>query len=217
MRPIVTSVGPLTAGSATNIRTASSIAGAGAVTLNGSTVTGGVARLDAQRRIIFTSSGNDTGITFAVAGTNRSGNSISETVTGASGAAASTVLDYYTLTGVTSSGASAGTVSIGTNGVAASPWVRLDDWGLSTVSVQLTVAGTANYTLQQTLDDPNDPTNAVAAESVAWLSCADSAVVAATASKQTAYTAAPRYARILLNSGSGSVTGTFNQSGGVIA
>lgn len=214
MRPITVSVGPLAAASTTNIKTAAAIGGAGAVTLNGSTVSGGVATLDTARRVIFTSAGNDTGITFTITGTNWSGSPISETVTGASGGAASTVLDYKTVTGVTASGASAGNVSIGTNGVAASPWVRLDGWMYSNVSIQADVTGTVNYTLQQTLNDPNSPTNPVALASMDWLSTSDTAGVGATASLQSNYLFVPVFARVLLNSGTGSVTATYLQSGG---
>lgn len=213
MRPIVVTAGPLAAASATNIRTAASIAGAGAVTLNGTLVSGGVATLDNQRRILFTSSGNDSGITFTVSGTNANGDLISETLTGGNVAAVYTVLDYKTVTSVTASGASAGTVSIGTNGIGGSTWVRLDAWALPATSVQLTVSGTVNYTLQQTLDDPNSSTNPVTPANVTWVSSADANVVAATTTKQTNYAFTPQYARILINSGTGTVTGTFLQSG----
>jgi len=225
MRPVTTTVGPLASASATNIRTASAIAGAGAVTLNGTLVSAGAtvahgviipsgtAVLDVARRVIFTSSGNDTGITFAVTGTDNAGNAQSETVTGASGGAASTVLSYKTFAPPVASGAAAGTVSIGTNGVAASPWVRLDNWAPGGVAIQATVTGTVNYTIQQTLDDPNSATNPVAPASMTWVNSADAAVVAATATQQSNYAFAPAFARVLLNSGTGSVTATFTQLG----
>lgn len=225
MRPVTTTVGPLVAASATNIRTAGAIAGAGTVTLNGSLVStgssvahgaivaSGIAVLDTARRVIFTSSGNDTGITFAVTGTDNAGNPQSETVTGTNGSVASTVLDYKTFNPPTASGAAAGTVAIGTNGVAASPWVRFDNWVAGGVAVQVDVSGTVNYTVQQTLDDPNSATNSVAEASVTWISSADSAVVAATTAQQTNYQFAPTYARVLLNSGTGTVTATFTQLG----
>jgi hypothetical protein len=213
MRPITVSVGPLAAASATNIRTASAIAGAGAVTLNGSLVSSGVATLDTQRRVLFTSAGNDSGITFTISGTNNNKDLISETLTGGNATGVYTVLDYKTVTSVTASGASAGNVSIGTNGVAGSPWVMLDPWAYAPVAAQLNVSGTVNYTLQQTLDDPNDPTNPVTPANMTWINCADTTVVGVTASAQTNYAFAPRYVRVLLNSGTGSVTGTFIQLG----
>lgn len=213
MRPVTLSVGPLTAASATNIRTASSIAGAGAVTLNGTLVSGGVATLDNQRRVLFTSSGNDSGITFTITGTNATKDVISETVTGANASTATSVLDYKTVTSVTSSGASAGTVSIGTNGVAGSTWVRLDDWAPLNVALQVNVSGTVNYTVQQTLDDPNSPTNPVLPANVVWINSSDTNVVAATTSQQSSYSFVPVFVRVVLNSGSGTITATIRQSG----
>lgn len=226
MRPVTTTVGPLAAASATNIRTASAIAAGGAVTLNGALVSAGssvangeivpagTAVLDQARRVIFTSSGNDSGITFAVSGTDGVGNPQSETVTGSAGVTpATTVLDYKTFGPPVASGAAAGTVSIGTSNNAASPWVRFDDWVSGGVAIQTDVVGTVSYTIQQTLDDPNSPTNPVAEASVVWINSADAAVVAATSSQQSNYNFAPAYARVLMGSGSGSVTATFTQRG----
>ena len=211
MRPIVVTAGPYAAPSATNIRTASSIAAAGAVTLNGSLVSGGVATLDAQRRVLFTSSGNDSGITFTITGTNANGDTISETLTGGNAAAVYTVLDYNTVTSVTASGASAGTVSIGTNGVAGSSWVRLDEYALPNLSIQAIVTGTINYTVQQSYDDPNSATNPVLPSAVNW----SQLVAAASATAVTNVTYMPIFVRVLVNSNTnpGAVTTTFLQTG----
>jgi hypothetical protein len=72
-----------------------------------------------------------------------------------------------------------------------------------------------NYTVQSTLDDPNDPTNPVAVSSVVWINSSDAGAVAATTSIQTNFAYTPTYARVLLNSGTGSVTATFAQAGSV--
>lgn len=102
-------------------------------------------------------------------------------------------------------------VSDASGGAKYSPWVRLDSWAPGGVAVQLVVTGTVSYTLQQTLDDPNSPTNPVAVNSVTWFPCADTNVVNAIASAQTNYQFAPIFCRIALASGSGSVAGTFVQ------
>lgn len=211
MRPITVTVGPLVAASATNIRTASAFL-IGALVLNGSLVTGGVAVLDTPRRVLFTFAADETGKSFVVTGTNWSGNAISETVAG-NASTASTVLDYKTVTSVTASANGAGNLSIGTSAVAASPWVMVDSWALPQIAIQCNVIGTANYTVQSTLDDPNDPTNPVAVSAVTWVSSSDTAAVGATGSIQTNFAFCPRYVRILLNSGSGSVAATILQSG----
>lgn len=212
MRPITVSVGPLASASATNIRTASS-GSAGALTLNGSLVSNGVAILDTPRRILITNAADETGKTVVLTGTDRAGNAQSETVTLGGIGSTAAVLDYKTLTSAVLSANSAGNLSIGTNDVAASAWVMFDPWASGGVAVQLTVAGTVNYTLQQTMDDPNSPTDDVDPADVAWLSCSDTDVVSATTTQQTNYNFPPTYARVLLNSGSGSVIATFTQIG----
>lgn len=146
----------LAAASATNIA-ASQSPGAGAITLNGSAATGGVATLDTQRRVIVTSGGNDTGITFTVSGTNQSGAPISETIAGASGVA-QTNLDFKTVTSVTHTGSVASTVTVGTNGVGSSPW-QIVNWNTDPNNIGFQVelrSGAANFSVQYTLDDPNN-------------------------------------------------------------
>ena len=61
-------------------------------------------------------------------------------------------------------------------------------------------------------DDPNDPINPVAVNSVTWVNSSDTAVVGATATQQSNFLFAPKYARILLSSGTGTVKATFLQS-----
>ncbi len=173
----------------------------------------GTATLDTARRVIITSGGDDTSITFAVAGTDITGNPISETLTGASGGAAQTVLDYATITSIKPSAAVATTVTIGTNGVA-SRWVRLDDYAAAAqVAIQATVSGTANYTIQQTLDDPAWLFSPITPATMTWVNHPDTNVVAASATAQANYAYPPLFARVVLNSGSGSVTATFRQAG----
>jgi hypothetical protein len=175
----------------------------------------GTATFDVARRVIVTSGGNDTGITFTLAGTDTNGTPITEAVTGASGGAASSVLSYKTLTSVLTSAAAATTVIVGTNGVADSPWVRFDDYAAhAEVAIQATVSGTANYTIQQTLQDPNASfPDTVAAASVVWVDHPDPNVVSATATKQANYAYPPLYAKVVLNSSSGSgyVSTVFRQ------
>jgi hypothetical protein len=190
-------------------------ASTGAVTVGHS----GTATMDMARRIIITSAGDDTGITFTLAGTDWAGNPIGETVTGVSGAAASSVLDYLTVTSVRTSGGAAGAVQIGTNTVAGSPWVRFDDLGaMAPVAIQATVSGTVSGAVQQTLDDPNvitnqhpTPTYQTARPAVTWGAHPDSALATITATAQGNYAYPPLFARVQLNSGTGSITTTFRQ------
>lgn len=191
------------------------------ITTSGSTSGSGItvgtdsgAKLDMARRVILTSGGNDTGLTFTVTGMNASGLAQSETVTGASGAAASTVLDYLTVTQVLTSGATATTIEVGTNGVASSPWINLDPWALGTVLGQCDVNGTVNYTVEVSNDDPNSTQNPISASAMTWDSTYPG-VSAQTGEKVFALAAAPLWIRATLNSGSGSVRMTAVQHGAV--
>lgn len=103
-------------------------------------------------------------------------------------------------------------VSDASGGVKYSSWVRFDDFAPSNISIQCVVTGSANYTVQSTLDDPNDPIAPVAVNSVTWIDSSDTNVVAASSSKQSNFLFAPKFARIKLNSGTGTVTATFLQS-----
>jgi len=201
MRPITISVGPLVAASANNI--ALSQTPAAAFTLNGSTAVAGVATLDNPRRVLFTSA--DSTHTATIVGTNWSGNTATEVVA-MTGTTAVSLLDYKTITSITASGLFTAAVTVGTNGVAGSPWARLDEWAMPGVSIQCDVSGTVNYTVQATNDDPNDPTFPVLPAAVTWIPTNDPAGVAATAAILTNYINAPTYVRLLLNSGTGTVT-----------
>jgi hypothetical protein len=87
--------------------------------INGSLASGGVATMDVARRVIITSAGNDSSITFTIVGTDRYGRPQSETVTGANTpTVVQSVKDYLTVTSITPSGNTASTVTAGTNQVA---------------------------------------------------------------------------------------------------
>ena len=113
--------------------------------------------LDAPRRVIVTSAGNDTGIKFTITGTarNEQGNVVqSETITGANGVA-STTQDFLTVTSVVASGATASTITVGTSGTASGPWVP---WSMFTqdfqVGLQVNVlSGAPAWAVEVTNDD----------------------------------------------------------------
>lgn len=215
MRAISATVGPLAAASGNNICLSQTPAGAGALTLNGAAVTGGVAILDTARRVVVTSAANETARTFTITGTAYNGRVQSETITGANAGASQSTLDYKTVTSVTISGVASGAITVGTNTVASTRWLRLDEWAHAQVSIQCDVSGSVVYTVQQTLDDPNDPTNPVALSAVNWVDHADTQLVNAATTKQGNYGYVPLYARVTLASGTGSVTLTLVQAGSV--
>lgn len=212
MRPITVTVGPLAAASANAICLSQTPAAAGALTLNGALVSGGIATLDTARRVLITCAGNESAKTFTLTGTSASGNTQTETIAGPNATTAQSVLDYKTITSLTISAAAANAITVGTSGVASSYWVALDSWAMPQVAIQCTVSGTVNYTVQQTLDNPNDPISPVAASLVTWVNHPDSNLVGAIGTVQSNYGYAPVYAKVTLNSGTGSVTATFSQA-----
>ena len=210
MRPIVWTVGPLAAPSATNIALSQSPGAAGNLTLNGALVASGVATLDTTRRVRITSGGDDRLVNFTIYGTDWFGAAISEVLAGSNGSTADSKLDYGTVTRIAISAAAASTVTVGTNGVASSPPIRLNRHGLAPTALQVDVTGTVNATVQQTLNDPG-----VSGTSTDWLNHPDSTLVALTGSVQGNYAYLPDSTRIVVNSQTnpGKVTFTVIQSG----
>lgn len=190
----------------------SSTPSAGAVSLDGALVTNGVAYLGDPRRVLVTTAGADAGKTMTITGTDANGNIQVDTVTLPSASTVYTSLDFLTVTGITISATAAGAIIVGTNGIGGSRWVRFNDFAPSNISIQCDVTGTVNYTVQATLDDPNDPFNPTPAEDVIWVNSSDAAVVASSSTQQSNFLFTPKYARVLINSGSGTVVTTFLQS-----
>ena len=216
MRPITVTVGPLVA-SATTAVALSQTPGAGtALTLNGTLVTGGVAVFDVARTVLFSSGGNNSNTTFTITGTDWAGNPISEALVGSNGGTKTSLLSYKTVTSITSSTASAAGLTVGTGTTASSPWVRLDEFCPGGTGIQVNAFGTVNYTVQQTFDDPNSPTNPIAPASMTWINHPDTALVSATSSIQSNYAYAPLWVRIVLNSGTGNAVGTFAQAASAV-
>ncbi len=175
-----------------------------------------LATLAETRRVLITAAGNESAKTFTITGTNWSGSVISETITGPNATTAQSVLDYKTITSITISADAAGAITIGTSGVGGSKWVRFDDWAPSAISLQVDVTGTISYTIQTSLDSPDDEVSATTPANMVWVNSSDTAVVAATATAQSNFLFAPRWVRVLVNSGTGTATATFLQSGGVV-
>ncbi len=203
MRKLVTSVGPLAAASINAIATTQSGTAGTPLTLTASPY-----KLDSPRRIIITSAGNDSAVTFTIRGTNWVGMPVSEVLTGASTAAAQSVYDYASILSITPNANTASTVQVGTNGVASTVPLKLDDWGFAPTSVQIDVTGTVSVTLQQTLNDCD-----VNYTAVNWLNSPDSNAVNASATIQTNYAYVPSWVRLLLNGGTGTATLTVLQAG----
>lgn len=217
MQPIVKIVGPLAAAVANSICLSQTPLAAGALVENGALVSGGVATIAVPARITITAAADESSKTFTITGTDHSGNVITEAITGPNTTTATSVLTYKTVTSVTISAASAGAITVGNSQSGSSPAIALDPWAFPQVAIQCSVTGSVNYTVQQTLDNPNDPVNPVARTSVQWVNHPDTNLVGASATKQGNYGYAPLYMRVVINSGSGSVRMTVVQANVVSA
>lgn len=121
MRPVVLTKS-LVAASANNICLVQAGTAGVALLLNGATA--GV--LDSQRRVLITSSADDSLVTFTVKGTDDNGNQVISAFLGSNGATAASPLDFKTVTSIVPSKATTGTVTIGTNTTGSTPWVAFD-------------------------------------------------------------------------------------------
>jgi hypothetical protein len=208
MRPVQVTVGPLAAASANNICLSQSLGAAGNLTLNGALVSGGVATLDTPRRIQWASAGNDSGITATLYGTNFSGQTITETLSGTNASFVYTAQDFATVTRIRLSGATASTVTVGTNNVASSWPVFLDYHGHAETSLQVVVTGTVTFAVQQSLDNPR-VVGGIA--KMNWFNHPDPAMNGS-ASAQSNYAYLPFATKITLSAGTGSAVLTVIQA-----
>lgn len=187
-------------------------------TLSSTTIYGNaVATLDTARKVLFTTVSDESAKTITIYGTDWAGDPINETITGPNATTGSTLLDYKTVTKIYVSAAFTGAVTVGTSGVAVSPWIRMADYASAQSAIQVTVSGTVNYTVQTSMDDPNSPTNPVSPSAVTWLSALDTNIVAQTTSKSGIFNITPTFVRVVLNSQTnpGFVTATITQFGSV--
>lgn len=213
MQPINVSVGPLAAASANVV--ALSQTPASAITLNGADASGGVATLDAPRRVLVTTTGNESGKTILLVGTDRGGVAQSETLAAPNVGTVQSALDYKTVTAMTISAAAAGALTVGTSAVASSRWARLDSWAFAQSTIQCVASGTVSYTVETCMQDPNSATVPVAPSAMVWSPSTDPNVVNATGTEPSFFANSPTWARVTLNSGTGSVAAVIAQSGNV--
>lgn len=203
-----------------NICLSQTPAGAGNLTLNGSTVVNGVAILDSNvnalpatsQRVVFFPAGAEgtNGTIWTITGTDWNGNAATETVTGVNNpSTAQSLYDYSTVTQITTNKAQAGAVTVGTNGVGSCRPIFLDLFAPAPTALQVdVVTAPVNATVQQSLDDPN----VLGYTSCNWIAHPDLNLVGLTGNVQGNYAYLPRMIRILINSGAGTVRLTAIQA-----
>ena len=91
--------------------------------------------------------------------------------------------------------------------------VRMDSWAHAQSVIQVKVTGSATWTIQTSMDDPNSPTHPVAEGSMVWSDALDANLVDETSNKSGVFNVTPTFVRIKQIDGSGSVTATIAQFG----
>jgi hypothetical protein len=148
----------LAAASANNIALSQTPVSGTRFTLNGATVTGGVAILDTQRRVIVTAGSEAAQRTVVLTGTNSQNALISETITipASTSGAVSSQLDYLTVTSALPLGGGwTAAATIGTNAVGSSaPQIMSHYQAIFNIGFDVTVTGTASCTIECTWEVP---------------------------------------------------------------
>ena len=91
--------------------------------------------------------------------------------------------------------------------------VRMDSFANAQSTVQVNVTGTATFTVETSMDDPNDPVNPVAQASMVWINATDTNLVAKSANAVGAFVVTPTFIRIKQTAGNGSTKMTIAQFG----
>jgi hypothetical protein len=137
MRPKEISIAPVAA-DPDGICVAQAVALAKALTLNGALISGGKFTGDYARRIGILSAGDDSGDTFTVVGTDADGKALTESISGANAGTAETVGYFKTVTSVSTDGAAAGNVSVGT----------VDEFVTNTIPIEISNSEPASVSVE---------------------------------------------------------------------
>ena len=146
-------------------RANASIAGAGALSLLANTV----GPNGYGYKLVITSAGNDTGITFTITGIkvgDLTNTVVSEVVTGANATTATSSNYYARVDSITASGASAGNVKIGTTGSLALPRTRIKGLYFVGTATAGTIKFNVNGLSSQLILQLNTPASAIQTSSL---------------------------------------------------
>jgi len=182
---------------------AQAVAGAGNLVLDGALISGGkwVAATDGGQQVTVASAGDDSGITFTVAGRDQDGKALSVTVTGANAGDATTTSYFSRVDSISASAAAAGNVSAGFLGTAALPtYVVNYKMTPFQAALHVDVTGTLNGTVQHTFGDVW--AHGQYATDWVWNSNSDTDLVGFTAAQDGNYAFAPMATRCIVNSAS---------------
>lgn len=148
MRPVEVTISP-TAADPDGICQSQTPAAGGSqeLTINGALATGGVATLSPAGHVSITSAGDDSGRTFIVEGTDRTGGTQIEIITGPDTTTVASTKNFATVTSVTVDDDTAGAITVGSADSLDSAWVPLD-WRAAgfDASLDVTISSTADFT-----------------------------------------------------------------------
>lgn len=165
------------------------------------------ADLGSPAQLVLETNDDYTGITFTITGTDANGAVISEVLAGPNTTTVNSVLYYASVTSIVSSGGVvAGTVQVGVTGDTTSRWIRMDSWANAQAVAQVNTSGTITYSVQTSMDDPNDPFSPVAVVSMTWLDALDANLVAENAAKSGVFNLTPTWVRVKASGGTGTAT-----------
>lgn len=180
-------------GSATNIKSAGTPGGAGALTLDGALVSGGV--VPAQNMaymLLFTTTADDSAKTITIVGTDADGAAQTEALTAPNATTKQSTKYYKSISSISVSAGFTGNLSIGTSNAtscAVSQTVLVDSYSPYT-TLAADISGTINFTLQKCYENPNR------GETPNWVT----AQAAGTVDVQTLITGPVAAVRLLINS-----------------
>ncbi len=180
------------------------LVGAGDFTLDGVGVASGewVTPDGFAKKIGFESTGNLSGVNFTISGYLDRNKTIplSEVIAGPNNNTVETTNYFYSIQTIAADGAVGTNVEAGPVDEAVSQIIPIartnSDRSERQVGLTFIVTGTINYTVQQTNDDVQSLEN----RTFNWLDSDDTAVIGATASKNSNYIAIPEAMRVKINS-----------------
>lgn len=186
--------------------------GAGSLTINGANASGGVATFAQQQFVTLTSTGNLSGVTVTVTGTDENGRTITASRAGPNNNTVAYTTSFYTVTDVSVSGTIATDMSVGVNGLGNGRALPLDYLTApANFSLAVIVTGTVTYTVQHTFDNVFAPTFTEAGAT--WFDHDTAALVGANTNQDGNYAFPPTATRIQITAGTGSVVYNVIQAG----
>jgi VCBS repeat-containing protein len=211
-QPVILTVSGAIAADADGIAQSQTPGAAGNLTINGANASGGVATITAagqERPVLLTTAADETTKTFTAYGLNATGSAISSSVAGVNNSTVQFPLNFYKVTRVAVSAATAGAVTVGTtNAVYTRTTLPNMHAQPVQIGIQCDVTGTVDFDLEYSLDDPN---GSAGPAGVTWITDAD--IDGDTANVAKVLNIPIQALRLKLNSGSGSVVTTMIQAG----